>query len=204
MKASMPKHCFLRTLYAATFLISLASCDGGAPELSVSVRESAQGNVISIINSDRGALEIKDVIINDRDECTYVEPAPNSQTTPEFWLEGSNLDNEDRRQIWLQSTSTKDALVNSQDGKYTACKDVCPEGYESKGFSYITSRNACSRGSEYINGTTLCRKVSVGRFDKIILKVGDQKRWTVNARCQKVVRARVITDKGTREYAFTN
>ena len=202
MRAPCRNNRFLRTLYAAAFIIPLLSCDGGAQEPSVSVRETDQGNVISIINADRGALEIKDIIINDRDECTYVEPAPNFQTAPEFWLEGSNLDNNDRRQIWLQSMSTKDALVTSQNGKYNACKDVCPEGYASKGFSYITSRNACSKGSEYVNATTVCRKVAVGSFDKIILKVGDEKRWAVNTRCQKVIRAKVVTDKGTSEYAF--
>jgi hypothetical protein len=193
----------LRTLNVVALLIApLFGCDNVGPALRVSVKGTVQGNVISVTNADRGVVTIKDVIINDRDECTYVEPASNYQTTPEFWLDGTNLDNNDRRQMWLQSISPKDALVPTQNGKYSACKDVCPEGYESRGFSYITSRNSCSKGDTYISGVPVCRKVSIGIFDKISLNIGDEKHWAVNARCQKIIRAKIVTDRGTKEYSF--
>ncbi|MGJ5222297.1 hypothetical protein ACQR1Q_36165 [Bradyrhizobium oligotrophicum] len=191
-----------RTFYAVALLAPLIGCDGGAPELRVSVREVGQGAVISIINADTRPLEIRDITVNDRDECTHVEPALNSASLSEFWLEGKNLDNNDRRQIWLQSKSLKDALVLSPDGKYSLCNDVCPEGYANKGFSYITGRNACAKGSEYISATSACRKVVVGSFDKIVLNVGDEKNWSANSRCKRVIRVRVVTEKGTGEYSF--
>jgi hypothetical protein len=198
---------------------------GGGPNFDVSVQVNTIGqNILTITNADKGALEIKDIIVNDRDECTYVLPiTQNLFGTPclMFLKGGGDLDNNDRRQMWLHNevvavtqTLTKKmtgldqaievgSLKPTKNGKYNLCNRSCPEG---SGFEFLGSNTLCKDRSGMLRPAVepniLCENVSVKKFDKITLNVGDVGNWTVNSACQKIIRVKIVTDKGTSQYSF--
>jgi hypothetical protein len=152
-------------------------------------------------------VEIKDIIINDRDECTFKDP--NTSPGSLAWLEGGSLDDNDRHQLWLHQANEDavNALKPTQNGKYNVCHATCPDGKkpvwyarspEPSGYQCVTGVDA-----PFVKPTPVCEKSSVQSFDQITLNVGDYWRWIVNKQCQKVIRAKVVTDRGTNEYNFT-
>ena len=83
----MPKQSFFLKFSFVVLLVSpLFGCNDG-PELKVSVSHgnTFQGTALNISNADRGAVEIKDIVINDRDECTFTDMMSEAVTKNRRW-----------------------------------------------------------------------------------------------------------------------
>jgi hypothetical protein len=190
----------LRRNWAALFDVGRERTTATEAELRVSVTPGALGSVLEISNGGRSAVEIRDVVINDRAECTF-DDLPDKATLDyngkERWVMGEiwipeGLSNEDKRQLWLHPKEAYKInsvpLTPNENGEYEACSIQCLS---------MKDLSSCR-----VEPKKVCTKVSLNKFEKIILNVGDVERWLVNPKCKQVIRAKVVTDVGSAEYQF--
>ena len=202
------------------------------PELKVSLsRNVFGGTALSVTNADKSSIEIKDIVINDRPECTYadtninkqksrmskvdgvlkrkkypqgdpVDPVPFISYDQTSWLSSGEVDDNDRRQAWLRGVTVAQGLKPAPNGKYNLCSYVCTGKYDFSHEQYgWDGRRYSGEVSPCYAVDEVCKNVSFSA-GKIILNVGDVMGWGVNRACQQVIRARIVTDRGANEYRF--
>ncbi len=162
---------------SAFFLLISSSTDLG---LAVTKSEGgAKGEVLTISNRGKAKIEIQDITINDRDDCTMVGM--------DFVFAALSEDGEFKKlKAELQDASKRDPLL-----------------LHNMWFTYKTnSMTAVVIGSALGNnlqskGRILLPKMLANR--KFVLDVGDRESWQQGC---GIIRATVKTDRGTQTYTL--
>jgi hypothetical protein len=138
--------------------------------------------VLRLTNVGKDDIEIIDISINDRDECTENVPPPSLRvaSNDRCLVDVKSVPHFFRHIEWLRGGASvgEPFLYENADGDYSA---ICLPNFRSD-----------------LNSPTPIR-VSL-KIDKIVLKVGDVRQWT--NRCGATVRATIKTNHGPASYRW--
>ena len=183
-----------------------------SPELKVETYGSRESDgAIQITNVGKDEVEILDISINGRNECTMVGQIGTEEAlrtirdgkmdvnefpinADQVWVIQRELADEDRHKGWLQAggispsdkrkSQTASLLQKNNNGKYDKCFYNCADGPIAR----------CRMGAL----EKVCHKADISQT-RMFMKVGDIRRWHTTC---NIIRASITTKRGTRTWEW--